>query len=144
MGLTREQFDIIYNKYNNKRLNNNIKQNKRLQDVYAKIPEIKECDLEISSLSINAARAALNGDTSLKSRLKDLEAEVESLKIKALLLLVICVVISIFASFSVMNIARQYSTIHDYYMDSQRNDRETGRSLDELIQKIEEFDAKTD
>jgi hypothetical protein len=81
---------------------------------------------------------------SLKSRLKDLEAEVESLKIKALLLLVICVVISIFASFSVMNIARQYSTIHDYYMDSQRNDRETGRSLDELIQKIEEFDAKTD
>lgn len=74
---------------------------------------------------------------SLKSRLKDLEAEVESLKIKALLLLVICVVISIFASFSVMNIARQYSTIHDYYMDSQRNDRETGRSLDELIPKIE-------
>ncbi|WP_279222300.1 hypothetical protein [Mediterraneibacter gnavus] len=43
-----------------------------------------------------------------------------------------------------MNIARQYSTIHDYYMDSQRNDREMGRSLDELIQKIEEFDAKTD
>lgn len=81
---------------------------------------------------------------SLKSRLKDLEAEVEILKIKALLLLVICVVISIFASFSVMNIARQYSTIHDYYMDSQRNDREMGRSLDELIQKIEEFDAKTD
>lgn len=80
----------------------------------------------------------------LKSRLNYLESEVESLKIKALCLLVICVVISIFASFSVMNIARQYSTIHDYYMDSQSNDRETGRSLDELIQKIEEFDTKTD
>lgn len=85
MGLTREQFDIIYNKYNNKRLNNNIKQNKRLQDVYAKIPEIKECDLEISSLSINAARAALNGDTSLKSRLKYDIAQISARK-KALLL----------------------------------------------------------
>ena len=30
MGLTREQFDIIYNKYNNRRLDNSIKQDKRL------------------------------------------------------------------------------------------------------------------
>ena len=74
---------------------------------------------------------------SLKSRLKDLEAEVESLKIKALLLLVICVVISIFASFSVVNISRQYSTIHDYYMDSRSTDQEISQSLEELIPKIE-------
>lgn len=74
----------------------------------------------------------------LKSRLNYLESEVESLKNKALCLLVICVVISIFASFLVMNITRQYSTIHDYYMDSQRNDQEISQSLDELIQKIEE------
>ena len=80
----------------------------------------------------------------LSSKMKELEAEVESLKNKTLCLLVSFVVILIFASFSVMNIIRQYSTIHDYYMDSQSNDRETGRSLDELIQKIEEFDTKTD
>jgi hypothetical protein len=79
---------------------------------------------------------------SLKSRLKDLEAEVESLKIKALLLLVICVVISIFASFSVMNIARQYSTIHDYYMDSQKNDQKISQSLEELIPKIEALQSE--
>lgn len=85
MGLTREQFDIIYNKYNNKRLNNSIKQNDRLQDIYAKIPEIKECDLKISSLGVNAARAALDGDTSLKDRLKDDIAIVSEQK-KALLL----------------------------------------------------------
>lgn len=85
MGLTREQFDIIYNKYNDKRLNNSIKQNNRLQDVYAKVPEIKECDLEISSLGINAARAALDGDTAPKDRLKDDIALVSQRK-KALLL----------------------------------------------------------
>ena len=66
MGLTREQYDIIYNKYNDKRLNNSMKQNQRLQDIYNKIPEIKKCDLEISSLAINATRTALGGDTSLK------------------------------------------------------------------------------
>lgn len=85
MGLTREQFDIIYNKYNNKRLNNSIKQNDRLQDIYTKIPEIKECDLEISSLAVNAARTALNGDTSRKERLKDDIAAISEKK-KALLL----------------------------------------------------------
>ena len=36
MGLTREQFDIIYNKYNNRRLDNSIKQDKRLKEIYGK------------------------------------------------------------------------------------------------------------
>lgn len=85
MGLTREQFDIIYNNYNNKRLNNSIKQNNRLQDIYAKIPEIKECDLEISALAAKAVRTALNGDTSLKERLKTDIAIISERK-KALLL----------------------------------------------------------
>ncbi len=85
MGLTREQFDIIYNKYNDKRLNNSLRQKNRLQEVYEKIPEIKECDLKISSLGINAARAALDGDTSLKDRLKDDIAPISERK-KALLL----------------------------------------------------------
>lgn len=85
MGLTREQYDIIYNRYNDKRLNNTIRQNQRLQDIYAKIPEIKECDLKISSLGVNAARAALDGDSSLKDRLKEDIAVISQQK-KALLL----------------------------------------------------------
>lgn len=85
MGLTREQFDIIYNKYNDKRLNNSLKQKNRLQDIYSKIPEIKECDLKISSFGVNAARAALDGDTSLKDRLKEDIAFISERK-KALLL----------------------------------------------------------
>ncbi len=85
MGLTREQFDIIYNKYNNKRLNNELKSQNRLKDVYSKVPEIKECDLEISSLAVNAAKKALDGDTSYKDRLKSDIARVSERK-KALLL----------------------------------------------------------
>ncbi|MFR3835018.1 MAG: ATP-binding protein [Eubacterium sp.] len=85
MGLTREQFDIIYNKYNNRRLDNSIKQDKRLKEVYEKVPAIKECDLKISSLAVNAARSALNGDTSLKDNLKENIAQVSNQK-RALLL----------------------------------------------------------
>ena len=84
MGLTREQFDIIYNKYNNRRLDNSIKQDKRLKEIYEKIPQIKDCDLKISSLAVNAARSALNGDTSLKDHLKEDIANVSNQK-KALL-----------------------------------------------------------
>lgn len=80
----------------------------------------------------------------LSSKIKELETEVESLKNKTLCLLVSFVVILIFTSFSVMNIIRQYSTIHDYYMDSQRIDQEIGQSLSELIQKIEELQSKSE
>ena len=41
MGLTREQFDIIYNKYNNRRLDNSIKQDKRLKEIYEKILRLR-------------------------------------------------------------------------------------------------------
>ena len=85
MGLTREQFDIIYNKYNNRRLYNSINQDKRLKEIYEKIPQIKDCDLKISSLAVNAARSALNGDTSLKDHLKEDIANVSNQK-KALLM----------------------------------------------------------
>ncbi|MDB8711739.1 hypothetical protein [Mediterraneibacter gnavus] len=78
----------------------------------------------------------------LSSKMKELETEVESLKYKTLCLLVSFVVILIFTSFSVMNIIRQYSTIHDYYMDSQRIDQEIGQSLDKLIPKIEELQSE--
>ena len=60
-----------------------------------------------------------------------------SLKHKTLCLLVTLVVFVIFASFSVVNMSRQYSTIHDYYMDSRSTDQEISQSLEELIPKIE-------
>ncbi len=72
-----------------------------------------------------------------KKEVEELKTEVDSLKHKTLCLLVTLVVFVIFASFSVVNMSRQYSTIHDYYMDSQKNDQKISRSLEELIPKIE-------
>lgn len=80
----------------------------------------------------------------LRKEAEELKTEVDSLKHKTLCLLVTLVVFVIFASFSVVNMSRQYSTIHDYYMDSQRIDREIGQSLNELIQKIEELQSKSE
>ena len=72
-----------------------------------------------------------------KKEVEELKTEVDSLKHKTLYLLVTLVVFVIFSSFSVVNMSRQYSTIHDYYMDSQKNDQKISRSLEELIPKIE-------
>ena len=70
----------------------------------------------------------------LKKEIEELKTEVDSLKHKTLCLLVTLVVFVIFASFSVVNMSRQYSTIHDYYRST---DQEISQSLEELIPKIE-------
>lgn len=73
----------------------------------------------------------------LRKEAEELKTEVDSLKHKTLCLLVTLVIFVIFASFSVVNMSRQYSTIHDYYMDSRSTDQEISQSLEELIPKIE-------
>ena len=42
MALTRDQFDVIANSYNDRQLNNKIKLNRRIEEVYEKIPLIKD------------------------------------------------------------------------------------------------------
>lgn len=69
MAITREQADVIANRYNHRRIGNKITMEHRLQEVYETIPEMAELDQEISALAINATRKALSGDTSLKDRL---------------------------------------------------------------------------
>ena len=66
----------------------------------------------------------------LRKEAEELKTEVDSLKHKTLCLLVTLVVFVIFASFSVVNMSRQYSTIHDYYMDSRSTDQEISQSLE--------------
>lgn len=73
----------------------------------------------------------------LRKEAEELKTEVDSLKHKTLCLLITLVVFVIFSSFSVVNMSRQYSTIHDYYMDSRSTDQEISQSLEELIPKIE-------
>jgi DNA replication protein DnaC len=86
MGLTREQFDIINNHYNNRRLENKIEMDRRLQEVYADVPSIAEYDREIASTAIHATKLALSGDTSAKDSLRE-DIQVISERKKAALLM---------------------------------------------------------
>ncbi len=71
MGLSREQFDVISNVYNNRRLENKMKLDKRIREVYESVPAIREYDRQISSLAMNATRKALAGDLSAKNSLRE-------------------------------------------------------------------------
>ena len=50
MGLTREQFDVIANIYNQRQLNNKIKLNHRINEIYEQIPVMRDYDIAKSPL----------------------------------------------------------------------------------------------
>lgn len=85
MALSREQFDLIANSYNDRRLNNKIESDRRTHLVYEHIPVIWEYDKEISRLAVSAARKALLGDHTSKDSLRE-DIELISEKKKAALL----------------------------------------------------------
>lgn len=85
MALTREQFDVIENSYNNRRLQNKIELDRRIKEVYERIPSFQLFDQQISSLAVNAARKALAGDVAAKSTLRE-DIELISEQKKAVLL----------------------------------------------------------
>lgn len=73
----------------------------------------------------------------LKEEVAGSKKEIESLKNKTLCLTVTLIAFMIFSTFSVVSMSRQYSIIHDYYMDSQKLHQDLNQSLDELLPKIE-------
>ena len=87
MALTRDQFDVIANSYNDRQLNNKIKLNRRIEEVYEKIPLIKDLDGQIGVLAGRALRLSLSGNSSaenlvnaLRQRLSDCFIPVLSLR----------------------------------------------------------------
>lgn len=85
MGLSRKQWDVIANGYNNRRLENKIILDNRIREVYETVPIVKEYDREISSLAVYATRQALSGDLSAKDTLKEDIALISEKKKAALL-----------------------------------------------------------
>ena len=85
MAITRDQADVIANRYNNRRITNKLKMEKRIQEVYSLIPEMAELDQEISGLALRATKSALQGDNSFKDSLREDIAVISERK-KALLL----------------------------------------------------------
>ena len=71
MALTRDQFDVIANSYNDRQLNNKIKLNRRIEEVYEKIPLIKDLDGQIGVLAGRALRLSLSGNSSAKDTLRE-------------------------------------------------------------------------
>ena len=85
MALTRDQFDVIANSYNDRQLNNKIKLNRRIEEVYEKIPLIKDLDGQIGVLAGRALRLSLSGNSSAKDTLREDIALISEQKKAALL-----------------------------------------------------------
>ena len=79
MGLSNVQYDEIMRGYQSRQLNNRHLTQHRLNEVYAKIPQLKFINDQIASLSVEAARKKLNNDPSgcqsIKSKIEDLREE---------------------------------------------------------------------
>ena len=79
MNLTNSQYNSLQREYSAKRLRNLSTEDKRRSEIYEKIPEYKELDESLSSMSMRRGREFLKGD---KSALLSLREELFLLKTK--------------------------------------------------------------
>jgi len=77
MALSNSQYDAIMRAYGQQQLKNRHEQEKRIAQVYNKIPVIKELDDSISTKAVSCARRLLDGD---KQALKELREEIADLR----------------------------------------------------------------
>lgn len=78
MPLTNSQYDEIMNIYHQRQFRTNDILTDRTAKVIRDIPEYKECQDRISSISVSAAKAKLKGDNSLLAGLTSEIARIES------------------------------------------------------------------
>lgn len=76
MKLSNYQYDVLMQQFDNKRIRARFELDRRMEEVYSKIPEIKEIDDSVASVSVSAGRSALMGDD---SALKELENTIKEL-----------------------------------------------------------------
>lgn len=83
MALTNAQYDEIMRGYQSRQLHNRHLTQERLDEVYAKVPQLKSINDTIASLSVEAARKKLEDDNLsynlLKKKIADLRSEKKSL-----------------------------------------------------------------
>ena len=84
MALTNSQYDQIMRVYEQHRLDNEHRRRRRYEEIYEEIPQIRELENEISSLSLREARRLLGGDP---SAIGSLRGEIRALSEKKLALL---------------------------------------------------------
>lgn len=85
MALKNDQYNKILREYDERRFQNKYELDKRIQEVYKAIPELKVLEDEIISLSAQSGRLALFGNTKSLDNLKDRSTKLKE-KQKQLLL----------------------------------------------------------
>ena len=76
MPLSNEQHNALMRMYEQKQLKSRDRLNRRYEEIYEKLPAVKEVDNMISFLSVNQARKLLAGDT---AALEELKKEIHNL-----------------------------------------------------------------
>lgn len=83
MALSNSQYNAIMRIYSQRQLENKHRQDVCRQQVYEKIPEIRQIEDEISAQAVSCARRLLDGDSQarqiLKQRIEDLKEQKEVL-----------------------------------------------------------------
>ena len=86
MALSNSQYDAIMREYGRQQIENHHKLEERRQEIYARLPVVRQLEAEIAERSVACAKKLLEGDKSvldrLKADLKDLR-EQKSLIIRA-------------------------------------------------------------
>lgn len=75
MSLSNSQFDSIMRIYNQKQLHNKHELDRRTQEIYGKIPAVREMNDEISSSAVRSAKQLLSGDEGAVEKLRGTIAE---------------------------------------------------------------------
>lgn len=87
MALSNAQYDEIMRGYQSRQLHNRHLSQNRMEEVFAKIPELKTINESIASLSVEAARKKLDDDdlsyNLLKKKIEDCKKEKNALITKA-------------------------------------------------------------
>lgn len=85
MGLSRGQYDMVMKEYEERRRGNQIVLQKRYEEIYEKIPKIKELEERIAHTSVQKGKALLSGsDPSILQELKRENMELSMEKIELL------------------------------------------------------------
>ena len=70
MSLNNSQYNAIVRIYNQRQFQDKYEQDQRREEVYQKVPQIRQIEDEISSQAVRCARKLLDGDTNAKEELK--------------------------------------------------------------------------
>ena len=71
MALSNSQYDAIMREYGRQQIENHHKLEERRQEIYARLPVVRQLEAEIAERSVAGAKKLLEGDKSVLDRLKE-------------------------------------------------------------------------